>query len=220
MFVPDLFPYLKNPSYCPNRPPKLADIFSLLVFYLIVIIPLGIIIYVICKAFNITHKELDLAPKMNLFLGVILVPIYEEIIFRSLLKFKKINIILFSVTLFSFITTAFFKSRIEVAVFLCFLFLGFLSLLIIFSRNRIESFIFSRFNYFFYATVLIFGLLHATNFTGNTYALLAFSFVLGGPQLVLGAILGYIRMNHGLFYSILFHVIVNSTMLLSLFGHY
>jgi membrane protease YdiL (CAAX protease family) len=218
--VSELFSYLKNPGYCPNRRPKPADIFSLLVFYLISTLPLGIIIFIICKVFNITHKELDLASKMNLFIGVIIVPIVEEILFRSLLKFKIINIILFSSTLFTFIATAFYKSGTELAVFPGILLLGFLSLLIIFSRNRIEYFIISRFNYFFYATILLFGLLHATNFTGNPYTILAFSFILGSPQLVLGSILGYIRMNHGLFYSILFHVIVNSTMLLSLFRHH
>jgi len=218
--VPDLFSYLNHPDCCPNRRPKPKDIFSLLFFYFIVVTPLVIIIFIICKLLNITHKELDLTQRINLFWGVILAPIYEEILFRSLLKFKKINILLFSITLFVLSIAEFYKSRAEIAVFLGILLVGFLSLLIIFSGNRIESYLSSRFNYFFYATILLFGLLHATNFTGNPYTILAFSFILGSPQLVVGSILGYIRMNHGLFYSILFHVVLNSTMLFSLIGHH
>jgi len=215
--VPDLFSYLNHPDCCPNRRPKPKDIFSLLFFYFIVVTPLVMIIFIICKLLN---KEIDLTQRINLFWGVILAPIYEEILFRSLLKFKKINILLFSITLFVLSIAEFYKSRAEIAVFLSILLVGFLSLLIIFSRNRIESYLSSRFNYFFYATILLFGLLHATNFTGNPYTILAFSFILGSPQLVVGSILGYIRMNHGLFYSILFHVVLNSTMLFSLIGHH
>jgi len=68
----------------------------------------------------------------------------------------------------------------------------------------------SNFKYFFYVTAIVFGLLHSTNFTGNIYIIMAFSPILGGPQIVTGAILGYIRMKNGLVYSILFHILFNS----------
>lgn len=209
----DILSYLKNPFFCENKKPQVVDLLYLLIIYLLAIIPIGIIAFMICNTLKITHKEINLTPWMKLLVGVILAPIYEEIIFRSLLKFKRINVVLFLITISAFILYYIIKSKIEVALFLSILLLCFISILIFYSRNQIESFISSRFKYFFYATILLFGLLHTFNFTGNIYALLAFSFILGGPQLVLGYILGYIRMNHGLVYSILFHMIVNSSII-------
>jgi membrane protease YdiL (CAAX protease family) len=88
--------------------------------------------------------------------------------------------------------------------------------LTIFTRKRIESFIASNFKYFFYSSSIVFGLMHSSNFTGNIYLILTFSVILGGPQIVLGLILGYIRMNHGLKYSFLFHMVVNTSLILTL----
>lgn len=205
--------YLKNPVLCENNKTQKKDFVYFLFFYIITIIPIGVIAFIVCNMFNIIHKEISLTPLMKLLVGVILAPIYEEILFRSLLKFKKINIILFLITLSAFIFYYILKSRIEIAIFLSLFLFCFLSLLISISRNQIESFISSRFKYFFYASILIFGILHIFNFTGNIYALIIFSFILTGPQLVLGSILGYIRMKHGLFYSIMFHVIVNTSII-------
>ena len=65
------------------------------------------------------------------------------------------------------------------------------------------------FRILFYGSALAFGLLQATNFTGNPWIILAFSPVLGSPQILLGFLSGYIRMKNGLAYSILFHMVVN-----------
>lgn len=180
------------------------------------IIPMAVILVILCKVLNIAQREVDITLWMKLLIVVILVPIYEEIIFRSLLKFKPINIFLFISTTIGLIIFSILKSNFEaIAIFSTILF-SFLVILFSFKKTHIESFISSKFKYFFYATILTFGLIHAFNFTGNIYAILALSFILGSPQLVLGAILGYIRMNYGLVYSILFHMIVNSSILFSI----
>jgi membrane protease YdiL (CAAX protease family) len=180
-------------------------------------ISIGIFGSIICSLVHLKHDEIKLTPLMTILAGIILAPIYEEIIFRSLLKFKINNIILFIATFILFIVYFVFRSKIELVIIFSILLFTLLSLLIIYSRSKIELFLSSKFKYFFYATVLIFGLVHASNFTGNTYLILAFSLILGGPQIVLGFILGYIRMNYGLIYSILFHMFVNTSILLSLF---
>jgi len=173
---------------------------------------------VTCSILNLKSKEIDLSPALTLFVGIILAPIYEEILFRSLLKFKRINIFLFITTLIGLITFSILKSHAVAIVILSLILMSFLVILISIKRTHIESFISSKFKYFFYPTIFIFGIIHAFNFTGNPYAILAFSLILGSPQLVLGAILGYIRMKHGLFYSILFHMIINSSIIFSLLG--
>ena len=214
----DLIAYLKRPVACENKQPQLGDFIILLAIYTMALIPCAVIAVITCKILNVRHEEISLTPWMKLFVGIILAPVYEEIIFRSLLKFKKINVILFSVTLLLLIGYYIIRSRTEAALFFSILLLGFFSLVIFFRRTQIEAFISSKFKYFFYATILIFGLLHAFNFTGDTYTLLAFSFLLGSPQLVLGSILGYIRMTYGLVYSILFHMIINLSIILSVLG--
>jgi membrane protease YdiL (CAAX protease family) len=90
----------------------------------------------------------------------------------------------------------------------------FISLLFVFKRDKVQAFIASHFPYFFYGSALVFGLLHASNFIGNPYVLIAFSPLLGGPQILLGLLLGYFRMKNGLAYSMLFHILVNAVALI------
>ena len=212
-----LLSYLKNPVYCSNKKPRISYLLFLVLVYIALTFTIALFALVICKLFNITHNEIGLTPLMTILVGVILAPCYEEIIFRSLLKFKKSNIILFIATATALIAFCVFKSKIILVIVLSILLITLLSSLIIFSRSKIELFISTHFKYFFYVTSITFGLIHAFNFTGNIYLILAFSFILGGPQIVLGFILGYIRMNYGLIFSILFHMFINTSLLFSLF---
>ncbi len=211
----NLFVYLKKPLYCQNERPNLSSFFGLFFIYIILIVPISIIAYILTKEFHIKNNDLNLSTSVLTFITVvILAPIYEEIIFRSLLKFKKNNIILFCTIVPILIGIAAIISKIGAVIFLSLLLLIIVSLLLAFKRNKIEIFLSSKFKYFFYGTALLFGLLHGSNFTGNIYLILAFSPILGGPQIVLGLILGYIRMKNGLIYSILFHMLVNSVFIL------
>lgn len=208
--------YLKSPVYSSNRKPKIIYLLFLLFTFIVLSISISLIALIICKLFHIKHNEIGLTPLMTILFGVLLAPIYEEVVFRSLLKFKKNNIILFIVTVTALIGFCIFMSKIILVIILSVLLITLVSLLITFSRSKIELFLSSKFKYFFYTTSITFGLIHVFNFTGNIYLILAFSFILVGPQIVLGFISGYIRMNYGLIYSILFHMIVNTSILLSL----
>lgn len=208
-----LFEYIKNPLYCENVKPKVRHFFALIFIYILFVFPIGGLIFIISKVFHLEHYEPDLSPLNLILLGIIIVPIYEELVFRSLLKFKKNNLILFFSMLGGMIVYFVIESRIIPLIIASVLLAIVLLLLVIFSREKIEHFISSNFKYFFYASAILFGLLHASNFTGNVYIIMAFSFILGGPQIIMGLILGFIRMNYGLFYSILFHVMINSTLL-------
>lgn len=212
-----LISYFKKPSYCLNKKPKGIYFLFLFLFYIIATVSIGIISFIICEIFEIKQNEIKLTPIMTILIGVILAPFYEEIIFRSLLKFKKSNIILFIVTLTILITISILNTKINLGIVLIIILFSFITLLIIFPRNKIELFISLKFKYFFYLTTISFGLVHILNFTGNVYLILVFSFILTGPQLVLGLILGFIRMNYGLIYSISFHILVNTSLLLTLF---
>lgn len=213
-----LLNYLKQPVYCSSHKPKSSNFFGLLLIYFISAIPLAILIFIIFKLFNLSHIQLDPEnPIKAILIGIVFAPVFEEIFFRSLLKFTKRSIILFLITVIVSIIYATFRSKIEFVWPLSVVFISIFCLLLFFNRNKIELFISSKFKYFFYASALFFGLIHTSNFTGNIYAIVGFSFILGSPQIVLGLILGYIRMNYGLIYSILFHMLVNTSILLTLF---
>jgi len=64
------------------------------------------------------------------------------------------------------------------------------------------------FKYFFYASILIFGFYHITNFEITTTTLL-FSPLLVSPQLSVGSLLGFIRVRFGLSWAIALHAAYN-----------
>lgn len=76
-----------------------------------------------------------------------------------------------------------------------------------FGRRRVAWPWFQRhFGWFYFASALAFAGIHLANFTEGAAAILL---PLTLPQFVLGLILGYIRVHHGLWASVLFHALHN-----------
>ena len=70
----------------------------------------------------------------------------------------------------------------------------------------------------FYSFALLFGYVHISNFEITTNALL-FSPILVAPQIYLGLVLGYMRIQFGLIWSILMHAVYNGVLIsISLFA--
>ncbi|MBN2639651.1 MAG: CPBP family intramembrane metalloprotease [Bacteroidales bacterium] len=208
----NIIEYLSKPIYhSDNAQLKWPYFVALFFFYLAINLPLGFFMMFVVKAFHLHHDALKFSSFWSKALIVaLLAPVYEEIIFRSWLKLKKINVILILVTLSVFVVMGLFHSKFTFVSIVFVFLLGFSVLLLTLGRRRMENFVAAKFKYFFYASVLIFGLVHAMNFTGNPWVILAFAPLLGSPQLILGYILGYIRVQNGLVYSMLFHMSVNA----------
>ncbi len=211
--------YLKNPFYCESGKLSAIRFIALYFIYYAGAIAIGFVITIVSNALHLGHYNPGWSPLKTILLAVLLGPFYEEVIFRSLLRFKWNNILLFSTTAIAMAAFSIYKLKFVMAISLSVLVLGLLLLVTIFTRNKVELFIASKFKYFFYGSSILFGLIHASNFTGNIYYILAFSFILGGPQIVLGLINGYLRMNHGLKYSILFHMAVNLPIIVPVILH-
>lgn len=216
-----LFSYLKNPADCVMQKPKVSNLISLYFITLLLCIPFGVLALLVTKNLHLEDSlkiEIANSPFKMLLIGVLAAPILEEILFRSWFRFSKNNFILLISTLSLLIIFYAFESTITALIIsafvLAFVFLSTWR----FSRKSIERFIYSRFKYFFYASAVVFGLLHAFNYSGNIYTLLLFSFILGGRQLIMGLVLGFIRMNYGLLYNIIFHMIINAIVLLTTMG--
>ncbi len=206
----DFSNYLKNPVYCENRKPDFKVFLSFLLFYFVSAFVLGFFIYFLRLAFYLQERTLTFRTPAIRYLYVGFIgPVVEEILFRSWLKVKKgivvlLLLVIFLLSLKFFLHTKYIPGFIGSAVFL-----GILLLYFLYGLENINLFVTKHFKILFYGSALAFGLLHATNFTGNPWIILAFSPVLGSPQILLGFLLGYIRMENGLAYSILFHVVIN-----------
>lgn len=207
-----LITYLKNPDYCEIQKPKAIYFGILMMVYVLCMIPVAVMAFFICRHFHIVHHSINLSPQKTVLIGMILAPVYEEVISRSLLKFTKRNLVLFFLTVSILIVVGLFRSKTTFVIILSVMLLVVMLSLLLAGRYKTECFIAANFKYFFYGSALAFGLAHAANFGGNVYVIVAFSFILGGPQIIAGLILGFIRMNYGLVYSILFHMLINSSM--------
>ncbi len=211
----ELFLYLKNPVCFPDTVrPKTRDFIFLLGLYLISAIVLALFAYIVCSVFAITHKPVGLAFEMKILIGVLLAPVYEEILFRSLLRFNKISLSLFLATVVIFLVVFFLKRNNTFILLFSAILLVILTFVSFWTMKRISQFLTSNFKYFYYGSSVLFGLMHLINFTGDIRYIIAFSLILVAPQIAAGIILGFIRMKHGLIYSILFHMIINLTILL------
>lgn len=209
-----LINYVVRPYYVgSNRQPTFVGFMGLLGIYLLTAFFLGFLQVVVCHLFGIVRKALDLSLIDRLILVVLMAPVYEEILFRSLLKIRRINALIFVLVLSGLILFSFIHSKTAYVIAFSVVLTAFFCVLVLLKEAQVKSFVEKYFAYLFYISALSFGLLHSNNFTGETWKLITFSFVLGGPQILLGIILGYVRVNYGLFYSILFHAIINSAVI-------
>jgi len=72
-----------------------------------------------------------------------------------------------------------------------------------------------HFRYFFYASAILFGAFHFSNFEFSLHTMLL-SPLLVAPQLIMGFFLGYIRIKLGLRWSILLHATHNGILMIPL----
>jgi len=133
-------------------------------------------------------QEMD--PVLIFFFAVIVAPLFEEIMFRLILKFRSNLLILWSI-------------HIGVA-----LHLGEKRSLLKTARQVWDKF----YGWIFYMITVAFGLIHIMNFEPslNIYLLAP---ILVAPQILIGINLGYLRVRFGLIWSILFHALYNGILM-------
>ena len=89
-------------------------------------------------------------------------------------------------------------------------FVALATLIIFLLRRRAAARWFQRhFRWFYYGSALVFAAMHLTNFAG-TGGPSASQLPLVLPQLMLGLVLGYIRVNYGLFTGAALHMLHNA----------
>ena len=160
-------------------------------------------------------NELKMTPWLLAFV-VIGAPLGEEAIFRGWVSGRPGHIagsLLALPALLSLVGAAGLKdthpeASLALAVFGTICGAVALGLVFLFRKRDAIGFFQRHFRWFYYASALLFAGIHLTNFGEGGTALTALPLVL--PQLVLGLILGYLRVNRGLLTGAALHIAHNS----------
>lgn len=236
MLIRSFYNYLIKPEYIQTSETRGFMQSTWAVFriwtLMFVISLLGIpISYAISNAYGTTfadHAAYEYAAKRTflqvIWGAVIFFPVWEELVFRIGLRYRRSNLSL-GLSLF-----AVYISRLIVIVlelprpiwlFSPDTLIGVLSILVpaivlttllwlALSRvgdDRLESFYKRRFRFIFYLPLLAFALFHTLNYEREMWV---FAPLLVLPQLALAAGLGYVRMKFGLRWSVAMHIFNNA----------
>ena len=224
----EFFQYLKKPRRITSSQGSLADqvleVIQLFVITFVAVILLVMPLMTLIGADQLPNKLSELEnlgfdepwkQHLALFsLAVVAAPLIEELIFRFPLKYRRGAIFLATMCVVVLLANVLqlFGLSFEVSTFSSLVFggvLGGIFFLKIKSPEALDNFSFKYFPYFFYMAALLFAFVHVFN-----YELKSDQFWMGPilvlPQLVLGLMLGYVRIKYGLWASILVHAMNNT----------
>jgi len=204
--------FLMNPSFSGGfKKPSSGDILTYFLFYILLVLPFGILLFFFSMVLDISSKEIQLSNFERIFYGIFLTPIIEEVLFRLIYVFNKRNIYIILFTVFALLALSILKH--DVSKSMIFVGLILLLILILFFFKGSASIFQKHFKFFFYFIAIIFALLHVFNFyaaSGPQLFLLIFFTI---PQFILGVLLGYLRIKYGFIYAVVFHFMVNLSLL-------
>lgn len=207
------FQYLKKPFHISfNRKMNFYELLLLGGAYVLCVFFIGGIIKIYCIITHIqpTAGHLDIANDtfLSSLLIVVLAPIKEEIQFRLLLRPKKPNLLLFNVVMLSTsLIFVYFEKWQQAIVYL--IITALFSVFFVFFKKQIKLLYSKYFTFIFYFSASLFALLHVNNYDGNSLYIKLGILILVAPQFISGVIMAYFRVNYGLKYAILFHMVNN-----------
>lgn len=178
------------------------EIVKYFTFFLIILVLFallfGLIFFQEAKK-NISKIDLDFVS------SCFVIPIYEEIIFRVLLKKNKLNFYLF----FS-VLTLFSISWIFLLDTSIFIVISLIIYVILKKKYKVEEFFYNQKLQLFliYFTTILFGIIHIVNIK-NLECLDSFNIVYILNKILIGFVLCFLRLKFGMLSSISFHSIIN-----------
>jgi len=206
--------YLKNPIYKEAYiRPTFLEFISYIFIYFIAIIPIGVILFLVARGTGFENKQSILTFQEKIFYGILFAPFVEELLFRLILRINKKNLIILNISVLVLLIFFIIKREPTRIVFYSLLTIC-LSICLIYIKQCKSLFI-KYFNIIFYIIAGLFGLLHIYNYLGINLSNFILTPLFAIPQFVLGLILGYIRVNNGFIYAVLFHFLMNLSLLVS-----
>lgn len=220
------FQFILNPKQGKNlefkRHEKLINTFILFTQnFLLAIVAVSISFALRPKNLGIVQLEDIYSPMFFSLVSVIILPLMEETAFRLYLVFKPIFLAL-SISIISYYYTTFsifetyvtdikndFLIRVSIS-----LLIGTISFFLLNKlAHRIKIFWNNNFKWIFYFSILVFGLVHIMNYEINIYSLLLTPLIIL-PQLISGSFYGFIRVQYGIIYGIIAHILNNTLIFL------
>lgn len=191
----DLIIFLKKPSDSiypiQSIKSKLNSLLTILIIDLLVIAIISFIINILDNFINLNlqnHQILILLELIPIWLVIVLVviilPFFEELIFRLFLRFE-------------------YNYYIKTIIKVLSIFLNVQNI-----ENYYKSIWFSKYIYIFYFSSIAFAFVHLSNFDLNSIILITIP-ILILPQFVLGLFIGYLRVRFSFILGFLFHSIHN-----------
>lgn len=194
----DLMDFIRNPTDQSAPELNLTEKSKKLLSLLIIEVPvMGILITLISglETMGLVNSEehklndvIETWPIWSIILFTVIIgPFFEELIFRSYLRYKKNYLFNFIISLVSLTG---FRNEQKLDTFLSFFWK-------------------KRYAFIFYFSAVLFGLVHICNFKFS-YTILLLSPILVAPQIVLGLFIGFLRVRYGFILGFLLHVIHNA----------
>jgi len=212
--------FVKNPNYkiSENKKLKINHLLQLFIFILVLNIFLSFLTKGVFKFLNFpiyhNHFSFLLEAKKNyyyLFFKIVLVsPVLEELLFRSILKPQKkfISLFLFSLVIIIFnkvfMSSLLVSSAISAAVVIPISFYLFKFEL---DKNLLNWY-YKNYKIIVYSSSILFGFIHVINYR-LTLSVLVLSPLYILPQIIAGFAYAFIRIRFGLFLSIFSHSVYN-----------
>lgn len=198
------------PKYSRNtKRMSIKIFFKLFVVFLLLTMLSNSMLYSFMKDVPSRDLEKDYNIYQIILLLVIFVPLMEEVCFRLWLKnglFYTTFSILGSLFL---LAAAISGSSTTSIVYVLAIVLSVVLLLTIFlSRHKPRVFI-KHYHYFYYISVLAFGLMHLGNYTDINLVSPWYLPLLAFPYIMAGFMLGYTRITYGFRYGLLIHMSIN-----------
>jgi hypothetical protein len=207
---------------------RLKRIFTLISWLYVIVIPIAIIIRVALTMMKYNGVNAVDEFTMNgdigevIFLGVLFAPFIEEVTFRLPLRKSPLYIALSSFMVARILLVAIAKNFFPHANMTAATTMG-IPLLIALSfflilrtapLQKILDTLYSRyFPVLFYSLTLLFGLLHISNYSDIQHILIIV-LLLGVPQIVVGVLLGYVRLRYGFVFGLLLHGLYNGILII------
>ena len=210
-------PNLNDPPTAVSTPTAAKSILRLYSVHLVLLLVVLVFVSLVPNAQE-SNNLLDSVEGMPVwylpFAAVIVAPLLEETAFRLPLRPTLFNllpliaIIFVAINAFSTLSAPLLPALL-VAVLLA-LFFGLQG-----SRIRILQSFYNRFALIiFYAVALLFGAVHIGNYDSGVWPFLP---ILVLPQVIIGLLLGFVRLRYGFVWGILLHAFHNGILLLPVF---
>ena len=194
----DLLAFLKNPEDKPDPIQTWSEKAKKLFSLLILDIPIMILLIGVLSGLQAVGLFNDESNKLGMlintmpvwiliFVLVILIPFFEELIFRLYLRYKYNYLARFFIFL-SLIAGV--KNHDQFEVWL-------------------SDFCTKRYLFIFYFSALLFGYVHLTNYN-NSISIILLSPIIIAPQFISGLFIGYLRVRHDLVTGYLMHALHNA----------